>query len=125
MAIERFTKDHEWIRVEGGIGTVGITNHAQTQLGDIVFVEVPEPGRKAAQGEAIAVVESVKAASDVFSPVAGEVLEVNGELAGQPALVNEDAEGKAWFFRIKVADETELAKLMDRAAYEAFVRDNA
>jgi glycine cleavage system H protein len=125
MAIERFTKDHEWIRVEGGIGTVGITNHAQTQLGDIVFVEVPEPGRKAAQGDAIAVVESVKAASDVFSPVAGEVVEVNGELAGQPALVNEDAEGKAWFFKIKVADEAELAKLMDRAAYEAFVRDNA
>jgi glycine cleavage system H protein len=124
MAIERFTKDHEWIRVDGGIGTVGITAHAQEQLGDIVFVEVPEVGRKAAQGEAIAVVESVKAASDVFSPVAGEVLEVNGDLAGQPALVNEDAEGKAWFFKIRVADEEELAKLMDRAAYEAFVKES-
>ncbi len=125
MAIERFTKDHEWIRVDGGIGTVGITNHAQGQLGDIVFVEVPEVGRKAAQGEAIAVVESVKAASDVFSPVAGEVTEVNGELAGQPALVNEDAEGKAWFFKLRVANEAELAKLMDRAAYEAFVKETS
>ena len=124
MTIERFTEDHEWIRVDGGIGTVGITAHAQEQLGDIVFVEVPEVGRKAAQGEAIAVVESVKAASDVFSPVAGEVLEVNGDLAGQPALVNEDAEGKAWFFKIRVADEKELAKLMDRAAYEAFVKES-
>jgi glycine cleavage system H protein len=124
MATLRFTKDHEWIRVDGGIGTVGITAHAQEQLGDIVFVEVPEIGRKATQGEAIAVVESVKAASDVFSPVAGEVLEVNGDLAGQPALVNEDAEGKAWFFRIRVADEKELAKLMDRAAYEAFVKES-
>jgi glycine cleavage system H protein len=124
MAIERFTKDHEWIRVDGGIGTVGITAHAQEQLGDIVFVEVPEIGRKANQGEAIAVVESVKAASDVFSPVAGEVLEVNGDLADQPVLVNEDAEGKAWFFKIRVADEKELAKLMDRAAYEAFVKES-
>src|SRR5262245_35487024 len=124
MAIERFTKDHEWIRVEAGIGTVGITDHAQTQLGDIVFVEVPEVGRKAAQGEAVAVVESVKAASDVFSPVGGEVIEVNGDLSGQPALVNEDAEGRAWFFKVKVADEAELAKLMDRAAYEAFVKES-
>jgi glycine cleavage system H protein len=122
MADERFTKDHEWIRVDGGIGTVGITNHAQTQLGDIVFVEVPEVGRKAAQGDAVAVVESVKAASDVYSPVAGEVIEVNAELAATPALVNEDAEGKAWFFKIKVANAAELDKLMDRAAYEGFVK---
>ena len=104
MATERFTKDHEWIRVDGGIGTVGITDHAQSQLGDIVFVEVPEVGRKAAQGEAVAVVESVKAASDVFAPVAGEVVEVNGDLAANSALVNEDAEGKAWFFKIKIAE---------------------
>ncbi len=95
MATERFTKDHEWIRVDGGIATIGITDHAQSQLGDIVFVEVPEVGRKAAQGEAVAVVESVKAASDVYSPVAGEVVEVNGDLGATPALVNEDAEGKA------------------------------
>jgi glycine cleavage system H protein len=124
MAIERFTKDHEWIRVDGGIGTVGITHHAQTQLGDIVFVEVPESGRKTKQGEAVAVVESVKAASDVFSPVSGEVIEANAELAGQPALVNEDAEGKAWFFKLRIADSAELDKLMDRAAYEAFVKES-
>jgi glycine cleavage system H protein len=124
MAIDRFTKDHEWIRVDGGIGTVGITVHAQGQLGDVVFVEVPEAGRKTKQGEAVAVVESVKAASDVFSPVSGEVVEANADLAGQPALVNEDAEGKAWFFKLKIADPAELDKLMDRAAYEAFVEES-
>ena len=124
MATLRFTKDHEWIRVDGGIGTVGITVHAQGQLGDVVFVEVPEAGRKTKQGEAVAVVESVKAASDVFSPVSGEVVEANADLAGQPALVNEDAEGKAWFFKLKIADPAELDKLMDRAAYEAFVEES-
>jgi glycine cleavage system H protein len=124
MAAERFTKDHEWIRAEGGVGTVGITNHAQTQLGDIVFVEVPEVGRKAAQGEAVAVVESVKAASDVYAPVAGEVIEANAGLAANPALVNEDAEGRAWFFKLRIADAAELDTLMDRAAYEAFVKEN-
>jgi glycine cleavage system H protein len=125
MAIERFSKDHEWIRVDGGIATVGITNHAQEQLGDVVFVEVPEVGRKAAAGEAVAVVESVKAASDVFAPVSGEVVESNADLASNFALVNEDAEGKAWFFKIKLSDAGELDKLMDRAAYEAFVKDNS
>jgi glycine cleavage system H protein len=125
MAIERFTKDHEWIRVDGDIGTVGITEHAQTQLGDIVFVDVPEVGRKAAKGEAVAVVESVKAASDVYSPVAGEVTEANGDLGATPALVNEDAEGKAWFFKIKIADKAELGSLMDRAAYETFVQQSS
>ena len=123
MATERFTKDHEWIRVDGGVATIGITEHAQSQLGDIVFVELPEAGRRAAAGEAVAVVESVKAASDVFTPLSGEVLEVNGDLVDRPALVNEDAEGKAWFFKIKLADEAELAPLMDRAAYELFVKD--
>ena len=125
MAIERFSKDHEWIRADGGVATVGITNHAQEQLGDVVFVEVPEVGRKAASGDAVAVVESVKAASDVFAPVSGEVVEANTELAANFALVNEDAEGKAWFFKIKLSDPAELDKLMDRAAYEAFVKDNA
>lgn len=125
MAIERFSKDHEWIRVDGGIATVGITNHAQEQLGDVVFVEVPEVGRKAAAGQAVAVVESVKAASDVFAPVSGEVVESNADLASNFALVNEDAEGKAWFFKIKLSDAGELDKLMDRAAYEAFVKDNS
>ena len=124
MAIERFTKDHEWIRVDGGIGTVGITVHAQGQLGDVVFVDVPEAGRKTKQGEAVAVVESVKAASDVFSPVSGEVVEANADLAGQPALVNEDAEGKAWFFKLRIANPAELDTLMDRAAYEAFIEES-
>ena len=125
MADERFTRDHEWIRVEDGIGTVGITAYAQEQLGDIVYVELPEVGRKAAKGEAVAVVESVKAASDVYAPVAGEVVEVNSALVGeqgQPALVNEDAEGQAWFFRIRIADAAELDALMDRDGYQAFVK---
>ena len=125
MATERFTKDHEWIRVEGGIATVGITDHAQGQLGDIVFVELPDVGRKTGAAEAVAVVESVKAASDVFAPISGEVIEANADLAANPALVNEDAEGKAWFFKLKVADEGELSKLMDRAAYEKFVKENS
>lgn len=122
---ERFTKDHEWLRIEGDVATVGITVHAQEQLGDVVFVELPDVGRKATQGEAVAVVESVKAASDVFSPIAGEVTAVNGDLTGQPALVNEDAEGKAWFFKLRIANVGELDQLMDRAAYEAFVKENA
>jgi glycine cleavage system H protein len=125
MATERFTKDHEWIRADGDTATVGITVHAQSQLGDIVFVELPEPGRKAAAGDAVAVVESVKAASEVFAPVAGEVTEVNGALADQPALVNEDAEGKGWFFKIKISSAADLDGLMDRAAYEAFVKESS
>jgi len=125
MATERFTKDHEWVRVDAGIATVGITDHAQSQLGDVVFVELPEVGRKVVASEAVAVVESVKAASDVFSPIAGEVTDVNGELIGQPALVNEDAEGKAWFFKLKVADAANLDALMDRAAYAAFVKESS
>jgi len=123
MTTERFTKDHEWIRVDGDIGTVGITGHAQDQLGDIVFVELPETGRKAAKGEAVAVVESVKAASDIYAPVGGEVTETNTALADQPGLVNEDAEGRAWFFKLKVADPAELDALMDRATYESFVKE--
>jgi len=122
MAIERYTKDHEWIRVEDGVGTVGITDHAQQQLGDIVFVEVPEPGRQAKRGEAVAVVESVKAASDVFAPISGEVIEVNAAIAAEPALVNADAQGKAWFFKLKITDAAELDGLMDEAAYQEFVK---
>jgi glycine cleavage system H protein len=119
--MERFSKDHEWIRIEGNVGTVGITRHAAEQLGDVVFVEVPAKGRSVKAGEAVAVVESVKAASDIYAPVSGEVVDANGELAGTPALVNEDAEGKAWFFKIRIADTGELAKLMDKAAYDDFV----
>jgi glycine cleavage system H protein len=122
MTTERFTNDHEWIRIDDGIGTIGITNHAQDRLGDVVFVELPEVGRKAAKGEAVAVVESVKAASDIYAPVAGEVTDVNAALIDQPGLVNEGAEGKAWFFRLRIADPTELDTLMDRIAYDAFVK---
>ena len=125
MAVEKFSKDHEWIRVDGDVGTIGISNHAQEQLGDVVFVEVPEVGRKVTAGEAAAVVESVKAASDVYAPVSGEVTEANGDLAANPALVNEDAEGKAWFFKVRLANPAELDALMDRAAYEQFVKESA
>ena len=121
----KFSTDHEWISVEGAVATIGITDHAQGQLGDVVFVEVPEIGRKVTAGEAVAVVESVKAASDVFAPVAGEVVEVNGELAGNPALVNEAAEGRAWFFKLRLADPKQLDALMDKAAYDAFCAANA
>ncbi len=124
MALERFTKDHEYVRIDGDIATIGITSHAQEQLGDIVFVELPEAGRKVKAGEAIAVVESVKAASDVFAPLAGEVVESNADLAGNPALINEDAEGKAWFFKLKLADAKSAEALLDRAAYDAFVAEN-
>jgi glycine cleavage system H protein len=125
MAIEKFSKDHEWVRVEGDIATIGITNHAQEQLGDVVFVEVPEAGRKVSAGEAVAVVESVKAASDVYAPVSGEVIEANADLAANSALVNEDAEGKAWFFKMRLANTAELDGLMDRASYDAFVKESA
>ena len=121
----KFSTDHEWISVEGAVATIGITDHAQGQLGDVVFVEVPEIGRKVTAGEAVAVVESVKAASDVFAPVAGEVVEVNGELAGNPALVNEAAEGRAWFFKLRLADPKQLDALLDKAAYDAFCAANA
>ncbi len=123
MAIEKFSKDHEWIRVEGDIATIGITVHAQDQLGDVVFVEVPEVGRKVSAEEAVAVVESVKAASDVYSPLTGEVIEANGDLSATPGLVNEDAEGKAWFFKVKLANPAELDALMDRAAYDDFAKN--
>ncbi|MCB1513663.1 MAG: glycine cleavage system protein GcvH [Hyphomicrobiaceae bacterium] len=124
MALERFTKDHEYVRVEGDVATIGITVHAQEQLGDIVFVELPDIGRKVAAGEAIAVVESVKAASDVFAPLDGEVVETNADLVANPALVNEDAEGKAWFFKIRLADVAATETLLDRAGYDAFVAEN-
>lgn len=116
-----FTEDHEWIEVDGQIGTVGISDYAQSQLGDIVFVDVPADGRQLAKGDEAAVVESVKAASDVYSPVSGSVLEGNPALSESPELVNSDAEGEGWFFRITLSDESELDSLMDEAAYEAFV----
>ena len=115
-----FTEDHEWISVDGDTGTVGITKYAAEQLGDVVFVEVPEAGASFGKGDDMAVVESVKAASDVYAPVAGEVTEGNGELADAPETVNEDPEGKGWFCKIKLSDKGDLDGLMDAAAYKTF-----
>jgi len=116
-----FTEDHEWVDVDGETGTVGITDYAQGQLGDIVFVDVPEEGKTVTKGDDAAVVESVKAASDVYSPVSGTVIEGNGALADNPGLVNEDPEGEGWFFKLTLSDPSELDGLMDEAKYEAFV----
>jgi len=116
-----FTRDHEWISVDGGVATVGITDYAQIQLGDIVFVEVPAAGTQVAKGKEAAVVESVKAASDVYAPVSGEVVEGNGALEGDPALVNTAPEADGWFFKLTLADPAELEGLMDETAYKAFV----
>lgn len=117
----KFTKDHEWLRIEGDVATVGITTHAQEQLGDLVFVELPEPGARLEIGSAVAVVESVKAASDVYAPVSGEVIEVNQAIANEPSLVNSDPLGNGWFFKIKIADSSQLADLLDEKAYEALL----
>jgi|SRR4051794_24675566 len=114
-----FTSDHEWLRIEGDIATIGITDFAQSQLGDVVFVELPKVGRTLKKAEAVAVVESVKAASDVYAPISGEVLQVNEAVMAEPALVNSDAADKAWFFKVEIADKGELAGLMDEAAYKA------
>ena len=122
MAEVKYSEEHEWIRVEGDTGTIGITQYAQEQLGDVVFVDVPAAGRKVAKGEAVAVVESVKAASDIYAPVSGEVIESNAALAETPGDVNAEPMGKGWFFKIKMSDKGELAGLMDEAAYAAFVK---
>ena len=115
-----YTKDHEWLRVEGDIATVGISSHAQEALGDIVFAEVPESGKQLNKGDDAAVVESVKAASDVYAPVSGEVVQGNGAIADDPSLINSDPEGSGWFFTLKLADPGELEGLMDEAAYKAY-----
>ena len=117
----RFTKEHEWIRLDGDIAIVGITEHAQSQLGDVVYVELPDVGKKVAAGDEAAVVESVKAASEVYAPVGGEVVAVNDALADAPATVNEDAEGKGWFLKLKLADPVELEKLMTAQQYKDYV----
>lgn len=116
-----YTSEHEWIEVAGATATVGITDYAQGQLGDVVFVELPEAGRQVARGGEAAVVESVKAASDVYAPVSGTVIEGNPALADHPALVNAAPEGDGWFFRLTLADPAELDGLMDKAGYDAFV----
>lgn len=120
--MKHFTKDHEWVEVDGDVAVVGITEHAAELLGDITFVELPAVGRTVAPGDALAVVESVKAASDVYAPVAGEVVEVNDRLDGTPELVNSGAEGEGWFAKIRVADPAATAAMMDRAAYDEFLK---
>jgi len=121
MAELKFTEEHEWIRVEGDVGTVGITTYAQEQLGDVVFVELPEVGRQIEKGKEMAVVESVKAASEVYAPVSGEVVEANAAVADDPAKVNADAQGDGWFVKIRLSDKSQLDGLMDGAAYKKFV----
>ena len=116
----KYTEDHEWIKVEGDIATVGITEHAQDALGDVVFVELPEVGKTLAQKDVAGVVESVKAAADVYMPVSGEVVDVNQALADEPSLANSDPMGAGWFFKVKLAKADEVAALMDEAAYKAF-----
>ena len=122
MSQVRYTKDHEYVRVEGAEGVVGISEHAQEQLGDVVFVEVPQVGKMLKAGDAAAVVESVKAASDVFAPASGEVVAANAEVEATPGLINEDALGRGWLFRIRLADPSELDRLMDEAAYGDYLK---
>jgi glycine cleavage system H protein len=122
MSEVRFTDQHEWVRLEGDEATIGITRHAAEQLGDVVFVELPQAGRKVGAGAEAAVVESVKAASEVYAPLGGEVTAANSALEAEPAKVNEDPEGAGWFFKLKLADKAEFAKLMDAAAYQEFVK---
>lgn len=117
----KYTKDHEYVRIDGDIGTVGISHYAQEQLGDVVFVELPAAGTAFKKGDSAAVVESVKAASDIYSPVSGAVIEANPDLEGAPSTVNDDPAGKGWFFKVKISDPSELDGLMDEAAYQAFL----
>jgi glycine cleavage system H protein len=122
MTDTHFTTDHEYVRLDGDAGVVGVTDYAQSQLGDIVFIELPAVGRKIGKGEPLATVESVKAASEVFSPVSGEVIEVNGALEETPAIVNEDPLGAGWFVRLRLSHPDELAGLLDEAGYETHVK---
>lgn len=121
MSTVRFTKDHEWIRLDGDVATVGITDYAQQQLGDVVYVDLPEVGMTLAKNGEAAVVESVKAASEVYAPVSGEVVETNGALEGAPATVNEDAQGRGWFLKLKVANPGEIDDLMTEPQYKEFL----
>jgi glycine cleavage system H protein len=123
MALLRFTRDHEWVRLDGDLAVVGITDYAQSQLGDVVYVELPEIGRRIEKGKEAAVVESVKTASEVYAPVAGEVAEVNDALAADPAKVNADPMGEGWFLKLRLADPKELDGLLDEAAYQQFVEE--
>ena len=120
----QYTKDHEWVRADGDVYVVGISTHAAEQLGDVVFIELPEAGKTFAKGDDMAVVESVKAASDVYAPISGEIVEVNQPIVDEPAKVNEDPEGAAWFVKIKASDAAELEELMDEAAYKTFAENS-
>lgn len=121
MSTIKYTEDHEWIKIDGDSGTVGITDHAQEQLGDIVFIDLPAVGKQLSKGDEAAVVESVKAASEIYAPVDGEILEVNDALGDDPAQVNRDAAGAGWFFKIKLSDPSQLDGLMDESAYQDFI----
>ena len=123
MSETRYTEDHEWLDMNDGIMTVGITNHAQEQLGDIVSVELPEVGRQVEKGDEVAVIDSVKAASEVYAPADGEIAEVNEALLDDPSLVNSDPQGKGWFFKLSVSSAPDLEALMDAKAYQEFVED--
>lgn len=125
MSDTKYTTSHEWIRLEGDLATVGITDHAQTALGDVVFVDLPEVGREVGANEACAVVESVKAASDVYAPLAGKVVEANGRVAEDPGLVNRDPAGEGWFYKLEIADAAALDELMDEVGYQRFVESQA
>jgi len=125
MPDTKYTTSHEWVRLDGDVATVGITDHAQTALGDVVFVDLPEVGREVGANEACAVVESVKAASDVYAPVAGRVVEANGRLSEDPGLINRDPAGDGWFYKLEVADAAALDELMDEAGYQRFVESQA
>ena len=124
MSEKKFSKKHEWVSLDGDVATIGITKHATEMLGDIVFVEVPQKGKQVEQNGQAAVVESTKAASDVFSPIAGEVIESNEAIVGDPSSVNADPENNAWFFKIKVSNKSEINSLMNKADYEKFVSEN-
>jgi len=119
----RYTKEHEWVRVEGDVATVGITDYAQHELGDVVYVEMPKPGTKLNAGQSFGTVESVKAVSDIYAPVAGVVTEVNSVLSDAPETINKDPHGAAWLIKLKLSDPSEVAKLMNAAAYEAFIAE--
>lgn len=121
----RYTKEHEWIKVDGDCATIGITDYAQEELGDVVFVELPKPGARLAAGQSFGTIESVKAVSDIYAPASGEVLEANAELASSPEKINHDPHGAAWLVRIKLADKKEIESLMDAKAYEAYVNQQA